>query len=102
MEGAGGATGKCRNLESDPERSLGGRGQFLQISGEGYLQGCPAAEGKDQVTEARAGAGGEAERARKNFSGSSCPAPGSIDQQPAAEGVPVGASRGGPVERRGF
>ena len=27
-----------------------------------YLQGCPAAEGKDQVTEARAGPGGEAEQ----------------------------------------
>lgn len=43
------------------KEAWGGRGQFLQISGEGYLQGCPAAEGKDQVTEARAGAGGEAE-----------------------------------------
>ena len=42
----------------------GGRGHFLQISGEGYLQGCAAAEGKDQVTAARAGAGGEAEYKR--------------------------------------
>lgn len=53
-----GATGTGRAWSRTQEERLGED----KITFPRYLQGCPAAEGKDQVTEARAGLGGEAEQ----------------------------------------
>ena len=52
-----GATGSARTWSRTREERL----EEDEVTFSRYLQGCPAAEGKDQVTEARAGPGGEAE-----------------------------------------